>query len=166
MNFFTEKNWFETQQSEMDPNQDEAHHNGETAMPSCPAGSAEGEKICEVCHEPFDQFYNEETEEWHLRPAIRMEEVLYHPICYEDYKLSLTMASMDESVMSEANLGDDGGVDPKKEAVIKTDGEEGVKKEKSTNCESKEDSKLILNLILIPQILHFQWTNRWTMTTM
>lgn len=121
---FAEKNWFETQQSD-DLGHDEANAHGDTAMPSCPAGSIEGDKICEVCHEPFDQFYNEETEEWHLRPAIRAEERVYHPICYEDYKLSLTL---DESRMAaEANQDSDEAA----AAQVKTE----VKKEEKDDGE-------------------------------
>lgn len=92
-------------------------------MPSCPAGPIEGEKMCEVCHEVFDQFYNEETEEWHLRPAVRVEERVYHPICYEDYKLSLTL---DESRMSELAAGNSQGEEEEDLAKVKT---ERVKRE-------------------------------------
>lgn len=95
---FAEKNWFETQQSE-EVNHEEVNSAADLVVPSCPAGPTEGEKICEVCHEPFDQFYNEETEEWHLRPAVRVEEHVYHPVCYEDYKASLTL---DESKMQDS----------------------------------------------------------------
>lgn len=109
-------------------------------MPSCPAGSIEGEKICEMCHEPFDQFYNEETEEWHLRPAVRVEELIYHPICYEDYKMSLTMAtSMDESGMGEANAEDGDAATDSKGAVIKTE----VKNEGGETCKCDNLSPLL-----------------------
>lgn len=123
---FAEKNWFETQQSD-EVGHDEANAHGESVMPSCPAGSTEGDKICEVCHEPFDQFYNEETEEWHLRPAIRVEERVYHPICYEDYKLSLTL---DESRMAEVSQDSDEAA-----ATVKTE----VKKEEKEDVGAEEE---------------------------
>lgn len=127
----SEKNWFETQQSE-DGALEEGHVHGEVAMPSCPAGPIEGEKICEVCHEAFDQFYNEETEEWHLRPAVRVEEHIYHPICYEDYKMSLTL---DESRMSESNHDSQ-----EEEATVKTE----VKTEKDDKRKWHEEGLFLV----------------------
>uniref|UniRef100_A0A1Q3FY43 Pre-mRNA cleavage complex 2 protein Pcf11 n=1 Tax=Culex tarsalis TaxID=7177 RepID=A0A1Q3FY43_CULTA len=95
-----EKNWFETQQTE----QTEFNGDGETGgrsvespLPSCPAGTDEEDKRCHMCHDEFEQFYCEDTEEWHLRNAIRAEENTYHPLCYEDYKTSLTL---DETAMN------------------------------------------------------------------
>ncbi|KFB43760.1 AGAP001271-PA-like protein [Anopheles sinensis] len=79
---------------------DDSSPNGEwgSPQPSCPAGSDEDDRQCHMCHEVFEQFYNEETEEWHLKCAIRVDGSTYHPLCYEDYKASLTM--------SETTLGD------------------------------------------------------------
>ena len=42
-------------------------------------------QLCAICHEPFEQFWDEELEEWHLRDAIRVNDQTYHPICYEDH---------------------------------------------------------------------------------
>lgn len=55
--------------------------------PSCPAGPDDLERSCEVCHERFEQYYNEDLEEWHLKLAIKMDDRFYHPLCYEDYKV-------------------------------------------------------------------------------
>lgn len=55
--------------------------------PSCPAGPDDVDKSCEVCHERFEQYYNEDLEEWHLKLAIMMDDRFYHPLCYEDYKV-------------------------------------------------------------------------------
>lgn len=59
----------------------------ETHLPSVPTGS-DVDSICEVCHEVFEQFYNEEKEEWHLRPAVCFEDKKYHPLCLQDHKVS------------------------------------------------------------------------------
>lgn len=83
-----EKNWFETQQTEMDSANEESNQRSASPPPSCVAGADDHNKTCDMCHDPFETFYNEETEEWHLRNAIRVEENIYHPICYEDYKVS------------------------------------------------------------------------------
>lgn len=55
--------------------------------PSCPAGPEDVDRACDVCHERFEQYYNEDLEEWHLKHAIRMDDRFYHPLCYEDYKV-------------------------------------------------------------------------------
>ncbi|XP_061164591.1 pre-mRNA cleavage complex 2 protein Pcf11-like [Saccostrea echinata] len=51
----------------------------------CPAAS-DGENVCDICGDPFDQYWDEEAEEWHLKDAIRAEGKTYHPVCYEDEK--------------------------------------------------------------------------------
>lgn len=83
-----EKSWFETQQSEMDSANEDSNQRTASPPPSCVAGPNDNNKTCDMCHDPFETFYNEETEEWHLRNAIRVEENIYHPICYEDYKVN------------------------------------------------------------------------------
>lgn len=45
---------------------------------------------CEVCQDRFEQFYNEEKDEWHLRMAVRIDFKTYHPLCYEDYQVPNT----------------------------------------------------------------------------
>lgn len=84
-----EKNWFETQQTEMDTVNEESNQRSASPPPSCIAGADDHNKTCDMCHDPFETFYNEETEEWHLRNAIRVEDYIYHPICYEDHKVSV-----------------------------------------------------------------------------
>lgn len=96
-----EKNWFESQQSEADPSMGgggqgngtgEDNGNINDTLPSCVAKADDLDKSCDMCHDRFETFYNEETEDWHLRNAVRVEEgATYHPICYEDYKASLTL---------------------------------------------------------------------------
>lgn len=82
-----EKNWFETQQTEMESTNDESNQRSRSPIPSCVAGPDDHDKECDMCHDRFETFYNEETEEWHLRNAIRVDGGTYHPICYEDYKV-------------------------------------------------------------------------------
>lgn len=83
-----DKSWFETQQMEIDSTNDESNQRSASPLPSCIAGPNDHNKTCDMCHDPFETFYNEETEEWHLRNAIRIEDNIYHPICYEDYKVN------------------------------------------------------------------------------
>ncbi|XP_058825556.1 uncharacterized protein LOC131685686 [Topomyia yanbarensis] len=112
-----EKNWFETQQTEQTEFNGDGEQGGRSAespLPSCPAGSDEIDKRCHMCHDDFEQFYNEETEEWHLKNAIRVDENTYHPLCYEDYKASLTL---DESAMNATTDGDQSKIDEDVEEV-------------------------------------------------
>lgn len=82
-----EKNWFETQQMAMSPLNDDGTQRNESPVPSCVAGPEDVDKSCDMCHDQFETFFNEETEEWHLRNAVRMDDKTYHPICYQDYKV-------------------------------------------------------------------------------
>lgn len=84
-----EKNWFELQQDDGDNGILDEVIAQPIIIPSCVAGPNDQNKICDMCHDPFDLFFNEESEEWHLRDAVRIEENTFHPVCYEDYKLSL-----------------------------------------------------------------------------
>lgn len=87
-----EKNFFETQQESSDGNDDgnskNIRNNDTIAIVSCPADAEDVNRVCDMCHDGFEQFFNEETEEWHLRNAIKIDEKVYHPICYEDFKVS------------------------------------------------------------------------------
>lgn len=55
---------------------------------SCAAGPDGANRTCDMCHDQFEQFFCEETEEWHLRSALMVDEKFYHPICYDDFKVS------------------------------------------------------------------------------
>jgi len=80
------QSWFETQQSEAGrPEEIEPEE-----VESVPAGDCPEGAFCQLCHDKFEQFYNEEKEEWHLRHAIVVDDKLYHPVCYKDFKVSLT----------------------------------------------------------------------------
>ena len=37
-----------------------------------------------MCGEQFENFFDEDTEEWCLRDAVRFGDKTYHPACYED----------------------------------------------------------------------------------
>ena len=43
------------------------------------------ENRCVVCHEDLTPFYHEESEEWHLKDAVRVEGITYHRLCYRDH---------------------------------------------------------------------------------
>nr|CAH7763637.1 unnamed protein product [Callosobruchus chinensis] len=93
-----EKNYFD-QQQQAEGAADEADEDVE--IPSVPADPESTAECCEVCRDKFDQFFNEEKEEWHLKNAIRIEEKTYHPVCYEDYLQSLNDVTLDESTKTE-----------------------------------------------------------------
>lgn len=92
-----EKNWFESQQLQQTEGTGEDGEE-EIEIPSVPADSNSQETCCEICHDKFEQFYNEEKEEWHLRMAIRVEDKTYHPLCHDDYQASLLMDTTATSI--------------------------------------------------------------------
>lgn len=60
--------------------------NSPMAIKSVPASGDETGNTCAVCEEAFQLFWAEEEEQWHFRDAIRIENKVYHPACYEDFK--------------------------------------------------------------------------------
>ncbi len=102
-----ERNWFETQQMEMDQANDDSAQRNDSPVPSCIAGPDDVDRTCDMCHEQFETFYNEENEDWHLRNAIRVDGKTYHPICFEDCKTSV---SLDETAIKD-DLQDDNAVE-------------------------------------------------------
>ncbi|XP_040282333.1 pre-mRNA cleavage complex 2 protein Pcf11 [Bufo bufo] len=58
----------------------------EKEFQSVQAGPAGADEICDICKEQFEQYWDEEEEEWHLKNAMRVNEKIFHPSCYEDYK--------------------------------------------------------------------------------
>ncbi|XP_053697844.1 uncharacterized protein LOC128744695 isoform X2 [Sabethes cyaneus] len=128
-----EKNWFETQQTEQNEFNADGEQAGRTStespLPSCPAGSDETDKRCHVCHDDFEQFYNEETEEWHLKNALRVEDSTYHPLCYEDYKASLVLEESVMNITGEAEQSkiDDDDADVKIKQEVISDADDTVK---------------------------------------
>lgn len=83
-----EKNFFETQQNDPETlDETSQQRSTNSPIPTCPAGADDVDRACDMCQEKFEQFYDNELEEWHLRCAIRIEDKIYHPLCYEDYKV-------------------------------------------------------------------------------
>ncbi|XP_050299204.1 pre-mRNA cleavage complex 2 protein Pcf11 isoform X2 [Anthonomus grandis grandis] len=93
-----EKNYFDQQQLQAEI-AEEAEEEAE--IPTVPADPGSTNESCHVCRESFEQFFNEEKEEWHLRNAIRMDEKTYHPVCYEDYQKSILEGTLNESKTEE-----------------------------------------------------------------
>ncbi|XP_053312660.1 pre-mRNA cleavage complex 2 protein Pcf11 isoform X2 [Spea bombifrons] len=58
----------------------------EKEFQSVVAGPAGSDELCDICQEQFEQYWDEEEEEWHLRNAMRVNDKIYHPSCYDDYK--------------------------------------------------------------------------------
>lgn len=83
-----DKNFFEAQTTDLDTMDETSNQRSTNSpIPTCPAGPDDVDRECDMCQEKFEQFYNNELEEWHLRGAIRVEDKIYHPLCYEDYKV-------------------------------------------------------------------------------
>lgn len=83
-----EKNFFEAQQNDDHSEYDDSNQQSTaTPQPSCIAGPDDHNRTCDMCHDAFETFFHEETEDWHLRNAVRIEEKTFHPDCYDDFKV-------------------------------------------------------------------------------
>ncbi|KAK4008023.1 hypothetical protein OUZ56_013182 [Daphnia magna] len=80
-------NWFEAQAKEKSEKDGERIGDESTSeeSTSVAVGSAPEENKCFVCHEELDQFFHEESEEWHLKDAVRVEGITFHRLCYRDH---------------------------------------------------------------------------------
>ncbi|XP_055372303.1 uncharacterized protein LOC129606180 [Condylostylus longicornis] len=95
-----EKNWFETQQVELETDEN-SNQKCPSPQPSCRAESDDVDRGCEICLEKFEHFYNEELEEWHLKSAIKVDDLFYHPICYKDLQDAIAKEAKESSVAKE-----------------------------------------------------------------
>lgn len=93
------------------------------------------QESCKVCHDTFDQFFNEEKEEWHLKNAIRVDDNTYHPLCYEDYQQSLLEQTLDESIKPIEDKPREEETIPGLEIIIDDDDEEDEISEPSKSTE-------------------------------
>ncbi|KAM8712027.1 hypothetical protein ACLKA7_012533 [Drosophila subpalustris] len=145
-----ERNFLEAQGQPLGPDAaDEVsqQRSVDSPMPSCAAGADDVDRSCDMCHEKFEQFYNEELEEWHLRSAIRVEEKIYHPLCYEDYKSSLNPpapVASDSTANGDVdmlNASDDNAMD----TLIKLeDDSDDVKQASNTLLDDDDDDVIVL----------------------
>ncbi|XP_023168647.2 uncharacterized protein LOC111597926 isoform X2 [Drosophila hydei] len=147
-----ERNFLEAQGQQLGPDSIDdvsQQRSLNSPVPSCAAGAADLDRSCDMCHEKFEQFYNEELEEWHLRSAIRVDDKIYHPLCYEDYKTSLNpppVVDNDATVNGDLdmlNASDDNAMD----TLIKLEDEsDNVKKTSSTLLADEDDDDDVIVL--------------------
>ncbi|XP_026836592.1 uncharacterized protein LOC6549106 isoform X3 [Drosophila erecta] len=115
----------------------------DSPVPTCAAGTDDVDHSCDMCHEKFEQFYNEELEEWHLRSAIRVEDKIYHPLCYEDYKASLNPPAEVKSDQDvDMNNTDDNAMDTL--IKVEDDDDEGVPKASQAIFDDDDDDVIVL----------------------
>ncbi|XP_067628400.1 pre-mRNA cleavage complex 2 protein Pcf11 isoform X2 [Eurosta solidaginis] len=143
-----EKNFFETQQTDIDACDDTSNQKwlNSPASLSCPALPDDVDRACDMCHEKFDQFYNEETEDWHLRNATRVEDKIYHPLCYEDYKASLLSKEQEKDEKEKVEAPED-ETNTDDVVIIKIEGDEhsnGNPMETSTIIMEDDDDDVIV----------------------
>ncbi|XP_060530658.1 uncharacterized protein LOC132704583 [Cylas formicarius] len=115
-----EKNYFDQQQQAEVSAEDAEEEND---IPSVLADPSSTNERCEVCRDIFEQFFNEEKEEWHLRNAIKMDNKTYHPVCYDDYQKSLLDQTLDES-KKELLTGQENKLIPGLEIILDDDEDE------------------------------------------
>ncbi|XP_039484651.1 uncharacterized protein LOC120447207 isoform X4 [Drosophila santomea] len=115
----------------------------DSPVPTCAAGTDDVDHCCDMCHEKFEQFYNEELEEWHLRSAIRVEDKIYHPLCYEDYKASLNPPAEVKSDQDvDMNNTDDNAMDTL--IKVEDDDDEGAPKTSQAIFDDDDDDVIVL----------------------
>nr|XP_017087206.2 uncharacterized protein LOC108118833 isoform X2 [Drosophila bipectinata] len=117
----------------------------DSPMPTCAAGADDVDRSCDMCHEKFEQFYNEELEEWHLRSAIRVEDKIYHPLCYEDYKASLNPPAV-EKINGDVNMNnsDDNAMDTLIKVEEIDDDDDEPAKPSQTMFDDDDDDVIVL----------------------
>ncbi|XP_064074562.1 pre-mRNA cleavage complex 2 protein Pcf11 isoform X1 [Vanessa tameamea] len=121
-----EKSWFETGAAEDGEGAGEAEES-----PSVAAGAPQHH--CALCGDRFQQFYNEDKEEWHLRNSVRHDLLYYHPLCLQDYKASLTKEEPPkEEIPMETSMEEDKTI----EAIEIKDDDVRVDDADESDCES------------------------------
>lgn len=55
---------------------------------NCIALPSESKRSCDMCSDPFEIYFDQDEEEWHIRNAIRIRENVYHIDCYTDHRVS------------------------------------------------------------------------------
>ncbi|XP_017022386.1 pre-mRNA cleavage complex 2 protein Pcf11 isoform X4 [Drosophila kikkawai] len=117
----------------------------DSPVPTCAAGTDDVDRCCDMCHEKFEQFYNEELEEWHLRSAIRVEDKIYHPLCYEDYKASLNPPAEEVKTDNDVDMknSDDNAMDTLIKLEVNDD-EDDVPKASQTIMDDDDDDVIVL----------------------
>jgi len=61
-------------------NQSEKEEKEQEKIPCVPA--EEDNKICAICNEEFEQFWDNDSEEWMFKGVIKVGSALYHSNCY------------------------------------------------------------------------------------
>ncbi|KAI8820170.1 uncharacterized protein EV422DRAFT_81543 [Fimicolochytrium jonesii] len=98
--FVTEEEWIAEREVDVKDRKAPAlffEHEGETPaeppeeVSNIPAAGQSNPR-CAICTEPLEKFYDEETDDWMLRAAVRVDDVLYHQACYKDSQKSLQAA--------------------------------------------------------------------------
>lgn len=135
-----EKNWFEKHGTQAEFDVEEMEKSPKDQMISCQAGPKGAEETCEVCHDKFEYFFNEENEEWHLKNAIRVEEKCYHPMCYDDHKTALARDKLAEEKALEMDTTNPNESSAEESQIEKSEPMEQDEEEKSEEKESKDET--------------------------
>ncbi|TNM84747.1 hypothetical protein fugu_008925 [Takifugu bimaculatus] len=76
--FFEKENEVEVQNNQAAPQKKE--------IQCVKATKDQVQESCEICQEQFETYWVEEEEDWFLKNAIRVDDKIFHPSCFEDYK--------------------------------------------------------------------------------
>ncbi|XP_030745668.1 uncharacterized protein LOC115874602 isoform X2 [Sitophilus oryzae] len=136
-----EKNYFDQQQQQQAEVAEENEE--EVEIPTVPADPGSTDEMCQVCRDAFEQFFNEEKEEWHLKNAIKIDNQTYHPVCYEDYQ-----STLEESKLEDGSLPAQNKLIPGLEIILDDDDDEDEVYEPRTpnevvSLEESDESKTL-----------------------
>ncbi|KAI9553963.1 hypothetical protein GHT06_019234 [Daphnia sinensis] len=126
-------NWFEAQakeKSEKDGDRVGDESTSREESTSVAVGSAPEENKCFVCHEELDQFFHEESEEWHLKDAVRVDGITFHRLCYRDHLANMESGAYSPSdALEEYQSGNE-------------EGKSSSEDEKQASCEDEPSFEL------------------------
>ncbi|XP_054706727.1 uncharacterized protein LOC129216537 [Uloborus diversus] len=99
-------------------------------------------EICSVCGEQFQLFWVEEEEEWHLKYAVRHNDQVYHPACYEDFCKASEKPSSSENELDDSIVVVE---EPEDKVDVKSDSATEVKIDMESNSASETKMDVELN---------------------
>eukprot|EP00794_Sanderia_malayensis_P007116 gene7116-7920_t len=70
---------------------------------SCSVLLGQDDSYCNICFDPFEQFWDETLEEWRYKEAMRFKGQTYHITCYEDMESSDFQSDHDADSNEETN---------------------------------------------------------------
>uniref|UniRef100_T1J1R3 CID domain-containing protein n=1 Tax=Strigamia maritima TaxID=126957 RepID=T1J1R3_STRMM len=122
-------------------NEDQAEQTED--VQTIPVAEDDGDNVCAVCGESFEQFWDQDKEEWHLKDATRIDGKTYHPICYEDIRnISQADISVEDVKVEPKPIADSWKSLEENESKLKRAMQEEKEKEEKEKEKEKENVEI------------------------